>query len=246
MRLMRNLAVIFSVATLFLSVVFPSTASAEAKWTPIGENEYIYGYTSYKYSCWSGVTEKNPPVIEVLNNGGWLKVATGQILPIGSDIKSPCEAAYPIAVGFVWSVLAPAPPAYKTNRYTATYRQRIPDTEIVTPVMVMKEAYEKQEICCVTKFSTKKIPYIAKVKKSGKYVNVIKYKTVTTSTDETYFEDVLVEVAEVEERRTSIPGWVGEPGTVYIYSSAGAMQSEAFDLARGVLCAFGFSGDCKK
>lgn len=241
----RKLAATFSL--LVTSILFPiQPAFAEAKWNPITDNDYIYGYTSYKYSCWSGVTADNPPVIEVLVNNNWMKVATGQILPSGSDLKAPCESKFPIAVGYTWAVLAPAPPGYQTNRYAALFRQRIPDTEFKTSVTVIKQVYEDQEKCCVSKLTSQKVPYIATVKKNGKSTSVIKYRTIYKTTQETYIESVLVDRPDQQETTTKVPGYITEPGNIYIYSSTASMTNEILSIGRGVLCSFGFTENCKK
>lgn len=228
---------------LTLSIVFltnPSVSAADARWTPISENDYIFGYTSEKYSCWSGVTAENVPIIEVFSNNTWMKVATGQILPSGSDIKTPCSPSFPIAVGFVWTVMAPSPPAYPTNRYTALYRPRIPDREVITQKLVTNQVLEDQEKCCETKLISKKVPYIAKIKKNGKYVNVIKYKTIKNEVQVPYMESVLVEKTELQDIKKTVPGYTGESGNISIYSSVNAMNAEITKITNGVLCSFGF------
>ena len=240
---MRKLLLVSLIAGLSLFGVNP--AKAEAKWTPISSSDYIFGYTSYKYSCWSGVTTENVPVIEVFSNNSWVTAVRGQILPAGSDIETPCGTQFPIAVGFTWTVMAPSPPAYQTNRYTALYRERIPDKEITKRELVTTQVYEDQEKCCVSKVVNKKIPYIAKVKKNGKYVNVIKYKVEKKVQRVNYTESVLVDKAEWQDVKSSLPGWIGTPGNISIYSSENAMRSEAFALANALACAFGRGTNCK-
>lgn len=237
----------FLVSCLSLALLFSGaqSANAEAKWSPVAESEYIFGYTSYKYSCWSGVAEENLPIIEVFSNNIWVTAVTGQILPAGADIKTPCEAQFPIAVGFTWTVMAPSPPAYQTNRYTALYRQRIPDKEIITQELVTKQVYEDQKKCCTSKVTTKKVPYIAKVKKNGKYINVIKYKIVKGTERVKYTESVLVDKSELVDVKNSLPGWVGTPGNISIYSSEYAMRDEMSKLANALACAFGRGTNCK-
>lgn len=240
---MKKLVVTCLALAVSLSSVVP--ANAEAKWSPISESDYIFGYTSYKYSCWSGVTSENPPTIEVFSNNTWVTAVTGQILPQGSDIKTPCETQFPTAVGFVWTVMAPSPPAYQTNRYTALYRQRIPDKVVIKQELVTKQVYEDQERCCTTKVTSKKVPYIATVKKNGKSVNVIKYKTVKTSTQVNYTESVLVDKSEWVEVKSTLPGWTGTSGNISIYSSESAMISEMRALANALACALGRGTNCK-
>ena len=230
---------------LVLSLASPIPANAEAKWSPITESDYIFGYTSYKYSCWSGVTSENPPVIEVFSNNAWTTAVTGQILPAGSDIKTPCELQFPIAVGFVWTVMAPSPPAYQTNRYTALYRQRIPDKVVIKQELVTNQVYEEQEKCCTEKVTSKKVPYIAKVKKNGKYVNVIKYKIVKSTQQVNYIESVLVDKSEWVDVKSTIPGWTSASGNISIYSSESAMISEMRALANALACALGRGTNCK-
>jgi len=236
--------VIASLSFLLGTSIQPSFA--ESKWTPISSNDYIFGYTSYKYSCWSGVSDTNPPIIEVYSQNVWVKAATGQILPAGSDVQTPCEKDFPVAVGFQWLVMAPAPPAYATNRYTALYRAKIPDIVKKYKEPVITQVIELQTKCCVEKVITKKVPYIAKVKKNGKTTNVIKYKLAKTTTLVDYEEEVLVDKTEYVDRVEIIPVYEGKPSNFSIYPSVVAMNNEAADLARGVLCAFGFSAECKK
>jgi hypothetical protein len=241
---MRKL--LFTLLTLALSFSGALPANAEAKWSPITESDYIFGYTSYKYSCWSGVTNENLPVIEVYSNNNWVTAVTGQLLPVGSDIKTPCDASFPIAVGFSWTVMAPAPPSYQTNRYTALYRQRIPDKTVTTQKLVTTQVYEDQEFCCESKTINKKVPYIAKVKKNGKFVNVIKYKWVKSEEQVKYVESVLVDKSVWQDVSNTVKGWVGESGNISIYPSVNAMNAEAAAMANAIACAFGFSSACAK
>lgn len=234
------------ISLLFLSLLHPSTASAEAKWTSFSNNDYIFGYTSLKYSCWSGVANDNLPVLEIYSQNSWIKVATGQILPQGSDIQSPCKSEFPIAVGFQWIVMNPSPPAYATNRYQALYRTRIPDTEYRYQEPVIKQVLELQEKCCVEKITSKKVPYIAKVKKNGKTQNVIKYRTRSVSTQVTYMEEVLVDVYEYEEKVEITPGFVSTPANIAIYPSLASMNDYVADVGSSILCSFGFTEKCKK
>ena len=242
---MKKFTIVFVSIALLMGFSI-QTSVAESKWTPISSNDYIFGYTSLKYSCWSGVTNANPPIIEVFSQNVWIKAVTGQLLPAGSDIQTPCEKDFPVAVGFQWLVMAPAPPAYATNRYTALYRQKIPDIENKYKDPVIKQVTKLQENCCKDKITTKKVPYIAKVKKNGKTTNVIKYKTETTVTQVSYLEEVIVDETEYVDKVETIPGYVGAPGNISIYSSASAMQDEVAAMGRAVLCAFGYSAECKK
>jgi hypothetical protein len=230
---------------LFVISLTPHVAQANTKWTLINSNDYIFGFTSYKYSCWKGVTDKNPPIIEVFVNNSWTKAATGSILAQGSELEAPCSADFPIAVGFVWNVMQPAPPPYEVNRYVALYRERIPDTEYFVKELVPKQIMEIQQVCCEVKTLSKRVPYIAKVKKNGKFTNVIKYKSVTTQEQVTYEKPVLVEKNELVDVRKTSPGWIGQPGNISIYSSQNAMLSQYRDLANALACGLG-SPNCKK
>ena len=238
--------VVLAIVTLLISTLYPQVASAEAKWTPISNNDYIFGYTSLKYSCWKGIDSTNPPILEVYSQNTWVKAATSQILPAGSDIQAPCGTDFPIAVGYQWLVMSPSPPAYATNRYQALYRERVPDTNLEYEIPVFKEVSELQEKCCVEKVTTKRVPYIAKVKKNGKTQNVIKYKTQKISTQVTYTEEVLVKKVEYEKKVDVIPGFVGTPANISIYSSLNSMSDYVADVGNSVLCSFGFTEKCKK
>lgn len=232
--------------TLLVSITSVTPSFAEAKWTPISSNDYIFGYTSFKYSCWSGVSDANPPIIEVYSQNVWVKAATGQILPAGSDVQTPCEKDFPMAVGFQWLVMAPAPPAYATNRYTALYRAKIPDIVKKYKEPVITQVIELQTKCCVEKVTNKKVPYIAKVKKNGKTTNVIKYKIAKTTALVDYEEEVLVDKTEYVDKVEIIPVYEGKPGNISIYSSLNAMNDEYAQAANSILCSFGFSSNCKK
>jgi hypothetical protein len=235
-----------AILILLVSTVYPQAASAEAKWTPISNNDYIFGYTSWKYSCWKGIASTNPPILEVYSQNSWVKAVTGQILPAGSDMQTPCGTDFPIAVGYQWLVMSPSPPAYATNRYQALYRERIPETNFEYELPVIKEVSELQEKCCVDKVSTKRVPYIAKVKKNGKTQNVIKYKNKKITTQVTYTEEVLVEKMEYEKKVDVIPGYVGTPANISIYPSLNSMSEYVADVGNSVLCSFGFTEKCKK
>lgn len=242
---MKRLIVVF--VSLALAIGFSVQPSvAESKWTPISSNDYIFGYTSYKYSCWKGITSANPPIIEVFSQNVWVKAVTGQILPVGSDVKTPCGNEFPIAVGYQWLVMAPSPPSYATDRYQALYRERIPEIENKYKEPILKQVIELQENCCVEKISTKKVPYIAKVKKNGKTANVIKYKTQQVSTLVSYMEEVLVDKTEYVDKVEIIPGYVGTPANITIYPSLASMNNYVADIGRKILCDFGFSAECKK
>jgi hypothetical protein len=232
--------------TIFLLVASSiSPAQAEAKWTPISSNDYIFGFTSFKYSCWKGITSAKPPILEVYSQNTWVQVATSQILPAGSDLQAPCGADFPIAAGYQWIVMSPAPPAYATNRYQALYRERIQDTSFEYEVAVTKQVTEIQEKCCVDKITSKRVPYIAKVKKNGKTQSVIKYKTQKVITQVTYTEEVLVDKIEYEKKVDVIPGYISDAANISIYPSLSSMNEYVADAGRSILCSFGFTEKCK-
>jgi len=239
-----------SITAIILASLFIGTSIqpsvAESKWTPISSNDYIFGYTSYKYSCWKGITSANPPIIEVFSQNVWVKAVTGQILPVGTDVKTTCGNDFPIAVGYQWLVMAPSPPSYATDRYQALYRERIQDIENKYKEPVLKQVIELQENCCVEKITTKKVPYIAKVKKNGKTTNVIKYKTQKEITQVSYMEEVVVDKTEYVDRVETIAGYVGSPANIAIYPSLASMNNYVADIGKKILCDFGFSAECKK
>jgi hypothetical protein len=230
--------------TFALTLLGVIPAKAESKWTPITESDYIFGYTSYKYSCWPGVDNENLPTIEVFSNNSWVTAVTGQILPVGSDIKLPCDSQYPIAVGFVWTVMAPSPPAYQTNRYTALYRQKIPDKTILKRELVTKQVYEARTYCCESKVVSKKVPYNVKVKRNGRYIDIIKYRNVKSTKQVRYTENVLIDKSEWVDVKNTIPGFTGTNGNISIYSSESAMINEAINLARALACALRGGTNC--
>ena len=172
-----------------LSLIVPYNATAEAKWNLISSQDYIFGFTSYKYACWSGsFTNAQAPVLQVYDSGRWLDAAKGQILPTGSDISTPCESAYPIAVGYQWTVMNPAPPSglSGSQRYSILYRQKLPDSVTKIAVQVTKSVPEvvtkTREVSTTvpedvlkTRSVPKivKTPYIATVTKNGKKTQVI-------------------------------------------------------------------------
>jgi hypothetical protein len=276
MKLKLILASLISSFALLLSVIVPYSANAEAKWNPISSQDYIFGYTSYKYACWSGsFTNAEAPVLQVYDNGRWLDAAKGQILPTGSDISTPCETAYPIAVGYQWAVMNPAPPSglSGSQRYSILYRQKLPDTITKIGVQVTKSVPEDviktrevkttvAEDVLKTRSvpKTVKTPYIATVTKNGKKTQVIKYKSSTKYVKETYTETVWVDKVETQEYIESVlvekvvieyqdqvtPGYTSANGNVVVYPSEAAMRQIYSDTASGILCAFGFSASCKK
>jgi len=272
-----NTRVSFFVTLLLLATFSnPTSSFAESKWNLISSQDYIFGFTSYKYSCWSGsFTNADAPVLQVYDNGRWLDAAKGQILPPGSDISTPCEAVYPIAVGYVWTVMNPSPPVGLTGsaRYNILYRQKLPDIVIKVPVQVTKSVPEvvtktREVISTVPKIVVKKRvvpkivkkPYIATVTKNGKKTQVIKYKSVTTYVTETYKETVYVDKVELETYTETVlvektlteyqdkvtPGYTSGNGNVAVFPSQSAMSQYYADAASGILCAFGFSASCKK
>lgn len=267
---------VIMVLALFVTLVNPSSSSAESKWNLISSQDYIFGYTSYKYACWSGsFTNAQAPVLQVYDNGRWIDAAKGQILPAGSDISTPCEATHPIAVGYQWTVMNPAPPVGLSGsaRYSILYRQKLPDTVIKVPIQVTKSAPEVvtktrevkttvPEEVIKTRLVPKvvKTPYIATVKKNGKKTQVIKYRSTTKYVEESYTETVLVEKLETQSYQETIyvqktvteyqdkvtPGYTSENGNVVVYPSESAMRQAYTDIGSGILCAFGFSASCKK
>jgi hypothetical protein len=261
---------------LFMTFLNPSTSNAESKWNPISSQDYIFGFTSYKFSCWSGsFTNENAPILQVYDNGRWVDAAKGQILPPGSDLSAPCETAYPIAVGYQWTVMNPSPPIGLTGsaRYSILYRQKLPDVVTKIPVQVTKSVPEvvtkTREVKTIVPEDVlktrvvpkiKKTPYIATITKNGKKTKVIKYKSVIEYVTETYTETVWVDKVETQTYTETVfaqktvteyqdkitPGYTSGNGNVVVYPSEAAMRQVGFDLANGLACAFGFSASCKK
>lgn len=259
-----------------LSLIVPYNATAEAKWNLISSQDYIFGFTSYKYACWSGsFTNAQAPVLQVYDSGRWLDAAKGQILPTGSDISTPCESAYPIAVGYQWTVMNPAPPSglSGSQRYSILYRQKLPDTVTKIAVQVTKSVPEvvtkTREVSTTvpedvlkTRSVPKivKTPYIATVTKNGKKTQVIKYKSSTKYVKETYTDTVWVDKVETQEYTETVmvqktvteyqdqvtPGYVSENGNVMVYPSESAMISKYSELANALACALGRGINCKK
>lgn len=259
-----------------LSLIVPYNATAEAKWNLISSQDYIFGFTSYKYACWSGsFTNAQAPVLQVYDSGRWLDAAKGQILPTGSDISTPCESAYPIAVGYQWTVMNPAPPSglSGSQRYSILYRQKLPDSVTKIAVQVTKSVPEvvtkTREVSTTvpedvlkTRSVPKivKTPYIATVTKNGKKTQVIKYKSSTKYVKETYTDTVWVDKVETQEYTETVmvqktvteyqdqvtPGYVSENGNVMVYPSESAMISKYSELANALACALGRGTNCKK
>jgi hypothetical protein len=264
------------VLAIFVTFANPSYSSAESKWNPISSQDYIFGFTSYKYSCWSGsFTNADAPILQVYDNGRWLDAAKGQILPLGSDISTPCEATYPIAVGYEWTVMNPAPPSGLTGgaRYSILYRQKLPDLVTRVAVQVTKSVPETvnktrevrtmvPEIVLKKKKVPKitKKPYIATVTINGKKSQVIKYKTVTTYVTQTiketvmvekvelqtYAETVLVEKVVTEYQESVTPGYTTGNGNVVVFPSESALRQYWTELANSLACSLGYSAGCKK
>lgn len=142
--------------------------------------------------------------------------------------------------------MTPSPPAYATDRYQALYRERISDIENKYKQPVLKRVIELQENCCVEKITTNKVPYIAKVKKNGKTTSVIKYKSQKISTEVSFMEEVLVDKTEYVDKVEIIPGYLGTPANIAIYPSLASMNNYVADIAKKILCDFGFTAECKK
>lgn len=276
MRLRFLLAPSLSFFSLLLSLFVPYSASAEAKWNLISSQDYIFGFTSYKYACWSGnFTNAQAPVLQVYENGRWIDAAKGQILPTGSDISTPCEAAYPIAVGYQWAVMNPSPPSGLSGgqRYSVLYRQKLPDTvtklavqvsksvpEVVTKTREVTKSVPEDVLKTRSVPKTVKTPYIATVTKNGKKTQVIKYRSSTKYVKETYTETVWVDKVETQEYTETVmvqktvteyqdqvtPGYVSANGNVMVYPSESAMISSYSELANALACALGRGTNCKK
>ena len=264
------------VFALFATLANSPTSNAESKWNLISSQDYVFGYTSYKYACWSGsFTNAQAPVLQVYDNGRWIDAAKGQILPAGSDISTPCESTYPIAVGYEWTVMNPAPPVGLSGsaRYSILYRQKLPDTVIKVPIQVTKNVPEVvtktrevkttvPEVVLKTRSVPKivKTPYIATVKKNGKKTQVIKYKSTTKYVNETYTETVWVEKLETQTYQETVyvqkvvteyqdkvtPGYTTGNGNVVVFPSESALRQYWADAANGIACSLGFSAACKK
>jgi hypothetical protein len=260
----------------FLPLQTSSPANAESKWNPISSQDYIFGYTSFKFACWSGTfNAENSPSLQVFDNSKWVDVAKGQVLPVGSDISTPCETTHPIAIGYQWTFMNPAPPLGLTGsaRYSVLYRQKLPDLISKVSVLVTKsvpqDVLKSRDVLktvpqIVNKIkNVKKIvktPYIASVIRNGKKENVIKYKsevklvpvkyTETKMIDKLVTETYIVNenvLKEVYENQDKVtPGYTTENGNVVVYPSMAAFNQYTLDLVNGLACSFGFSSSCKK
>ena len=233
---------------LLFSIIVPYSATAEAKWNLISSQDYIFGFTSYKYACWSGsFTNAQAPVLQVYDNGRWIDAAKGQILPTGSDISTPCETAYPIAVGYQWTVMNPAPPSGLSGgqRYNILYRQKLPDTVTKVAVQVTKSVPEDVIKTRLVPKTVKK-PYIATVTKKGKKTQVIKYKKRTKYVEETYTETVQVQKTVTDYQDQVTPGYTSTNGNVLVYPSESALTSSYSELANALACGLGRGTNCKK
>ena len=273
---LRKKLLIFGLTVAVTFSANQTIAFAENKWNPISSQDYIFGYTSSKYSCWSGTfNSANTPILQVYESGKWVDVAKGFVLPQGSDMNGTCETAYPIAIGYEWTFMNPAPPIGLTGsaRYSVLYRQKTPDivnevtvsvTKLVPQVVTKTRDVLKTVEETVTKTRNVKkvikIPYIATVMKNGKKTNVIKYKNSTKYVPETYTETEFVdkwvtesyEVTEyvnkevLETQKKITPGYTSSNGNIMVYPSESAMRQAYSDLGNSLLCAFGFSSNCKK
>ena len=260
----------------FLPLQTMLPANAESKWNPISSQDYIFGFTSFKFACWSGTyNAENTPSLQVFDNGKWVDVAKGQVLPVGSDISTPCETTHPIAIGYQWTFMNPAPPLGLTGsaRYSILYRQKLPDLISKVSVLVTKSVPQEvpksrdvlktvPQIVNKTKNvkKTVKTPYIASVIRNGKKENVIKYKSEVKLVPVKYTETKMVDkwvtetyivtenvLKEVYENQDKVtPGYTSENGNVVVYPSMTAYNQSAIDLANSVACAFGISSACKK
>ena len=242
-------------------------AHSDGSWTPISSQDYIFGFTTQKFTCWSsGISSTNIPSLQVYENGQWIEVAKGIILQNVNDLSTPCSNSYPIAVGYQWTFMNPPPPSglSTSTRYSVLYRHKFPDTVSkvsvqvtkLIPTEILKTRYVSKlipENVSKTHYVKKivKVPYIATIKKSGKNVKVIKYKNVTKFIREDYLETIMVErtVPEsysetilVEKLVTEIqdkitPGVTTSSGNISVYPSEFAATNEAIALAAKLRCA---------
>jgi len=270
-----NRLIIILIFSIVFATQFSGSANASSKWNPISSQDYIFGYTSFKYACWSGsFTSDSAPVLQVYENGRWVDVAKGFILPSNSDLGEACESTYPIAVGYQWTFMNPAPPVGLSGgtRYNVLYRQKMPDIVTKVPVLVTKSVPTQitktrdvtksvPEDLSRTRYVSKlvKTPYIASVMKNGKKVNVIKYKIIPKLVSENYIETVLVERTITETYIETVlidnvitetqdkvtAGYISDNGNIAVYPSESAMVQSATALANGLACALGL-GTCKK
>jgi hypothetical protein len=250
-RSARSLVILLAFSLSMSAVSIPS--SANAKWTPLTSSDYIFGYSSQKYSCWSGSFDpSNTPTLQVFANERWVNVSKGIILGPQDSLEKPCEREFPVAIGYQWTFMTPSPPldSTRSNRYRVLYRQKLPDVTIQKTVLVEKEVREER-LESRTVVSTVKEPYIKKVKakrqkgQKPRTKSVIDYRDVLVEKVETYtvFSTSVKKVPEIREE--VIAGTITQNAEFAVYPSYGAMQEYVTDVANSVLCSFGFTERCK-
>lgn len=241
--------VVLLICSSLVLVTPTSTHAADAEWTKISSSDYIYGYTSKKFSCWSagvGLPGAVLPRIEVLDNGAWVFAVQGEVLPKTSSLQEQCPADFPVAVGYRWAVMRPVPPASGGNRYRITYRQGFADKEEKVLTGFVPETYLEDVTEYVDVPKEKKIPYVGTTTVKGKKKSVIKYKT--------KIEIVKVPITTKKEKQRLVekyenkvtPGYKTEPSEIAVYPSVGAMNEYVAEIGSSVLCSFGFKENCKK
>lgn len=233
--------IVTTLTVLFLAnFTIPAGADAST-WQTFTNGNQIFGYTASDYACWNVGNTSNLPVLETYDGGQWVKVATGFLLPPTASLSTPCTSDYPTAIGYQWTLMNPALPTYQTNGYSGLFRQRIPDLTVSTQVNSNEYIDTPVVKCCNTVTSSKKVPYIKTVRKKGKKIATLAYKTLTTSSQENYTvtEPVLTPVTKSVD--STVPGYVGLSFNLYIFVSPVAEQNAAAALAHGIMCAFGFA-----
>jgi hypothetical protein len=235
---------IIPLIVVFLTSSLPSASAAN--WEPLTHNDYIFGYESSKYSCWSNPSSENPPTLEVYENGKWLKVATGIALSADAPLSVPCGSDYPKAILYKWTVMNPQPPSNSTNRYTVLARERIPDFVTTKSVWTTESVEEEEEKCCRKTTTYKNVPYISSSIVKGKKVNVIKYKKVASTKNVKYTVTKYVDKEVENIVETNNTGFVGSNFNISVYPSVSAMNKSYSDLGDKVLCSFGYTVHCKK
>jgi hypothetical protein len=250
---LRSHSVYLAIALLVSFIFRPVDAVANSKWTPLSSSDYIFGYSSKKYSCWSGTFDQsNTPTLQVYANERWVNVSKGIVLTSMESIEKPCEKDFPIAIGYQWTFMTPSPPsdATRSNRYRVLYRQKLPDVKIQKTVLVEKEVKEER-VESRTVLTVVQEPYIKKVLVRGskgkkpRNQRVIAYRDVSVEKIETFTVSSTVMKQFPEIRDEVIPGTATENAEFAVYPSYGAMQEYVTDVASSILCSFGFTERCK-
>lgn len=227
LRLLRSIAL----ASVFLLCAPALAQASPAEWNQLGSGEYVYGYSTKMFACWSLGDASRVPELQTLQNGAWVTASAGQILPATASLSSQCSnPSYPTPVGYVWQVMVPPPAQRVLNRpYSVTYRQSLPDK-------TLSFTTNETQLVSVPHSIKKRVAYKVRVWKHGRRVTITKYKYVRTTWTTEEYRTV------AKQTYTTLPGIVSDPAAVGVWASIAEERAYAASIAIQIGCAFGVIG----